>query len=292
MKKTKTWIITCIYLFLILFFPVGRPAVCGNTDPVTDDKNNISQLIGNVPSDYIIEYNNVTRMENLHSNCWLFQKIRQVSTSLRNFDSKFSGSSTNHKIIENLRKIFQGIRSCISSQLKEYPSVQCFYKENVTAKQFFTHVAEIIEEVRTITDVNMNCYPYTCQISTMDSKQTGPPTVHDEKTTSRRPANTGYSSPTLSARPVKKESTNPTDISKCFPGYDSDKQQKPFDMENPLLIPLICISLVAVLVIGVITICKFKSRARHPVNKAVHDTGGLDQEGQSMMLKNADGAHV
>ncbi|XP_043943797.1 kit ligand [Protopterus annectens] len=291
MKKTKTWIITYIYLFLILFFPVGRPAICGQSDPVTDDKNNISQLIGNVPSDYIIEYKNVKRMESLDSNCWLFQKIRQVSESLTNLDSKFSGSSTNYKIIQNLQLIFKGIRKCIS-HYNEYPSEQCFYKENITAQRFFIHVAEIIEEVQKQNMTNTICHPYTCQLSTTNPAQIGPTTVEDKKTTSRRPINTGYTYPRSTTRPIKKESTNQIDISRCLSGKDHQEGPVTFNMENPLLIPLVCISLAAVLVIGVITICKFRSRERHPVNKTVHNTGGTDQEGQSMMLKNTDGAHV
>ncbi|XP_012874301.1 PREDICTED: kit ligand [Dipodomys ordii] len=62
MKKTQTWIITCIYLQLLLFNPlVKTKEICGN--PVTDNVKDITKLVANLPKDYMITLNYVTGME-------------------------------------------------------------------------------------------------------------------------------------------------------------------------------------------------------------------------------------
>ncbi|XP_075788983.1 kit ligand isoform X5 [Pelodiscus sinensis] len=65
MKKTQTWIITCFYLQLLLFNPLAKAqGPCGN--PVTDDVNDITKLVGNLPNDYMITLRYVQKMETLN----------------------------------------------------------------------------------------------------------------------------------------------------------------------------------------------------------------------------------
>ncbi|XP_074868238.1 kit ligand isoform X5 [Carettochelys insculpta] len=64
MKKTQTWIITCFYLQLLLLSPLARAqGRCGN--PVTDDVNDITKLVGNLPNDYMIPLRYVRKMDTL-----------------------------------------------------------------------------------------------------------------------------------------------------------------------------------------------------------------------------------
>ncbi|XP_008822294.1 kit ligand isoform X2 [Nannospalax galili] len=115
MKKTQTWIITCIYLQLLLFNPlVKTKEICGN--PVTDNVKDITKLVANLPNDYMITLNYVTGMDVLPSHCWLREMVIQLSVSLTNLLDKFSNISeglSNYSIIDKLGKIVDDLVECV-----------------------------------------------------------------------------------------------------------------------------------------------------------------------------------
>ncbi|XP_047407093.1 kit ligand isoform X1 [Sciurus carolinensis] len=115
MKKTQTWIITCIYLQLLLFNPlVKTKGICGN--PVTDNVKDITKLVANLPKDYLITLNYVTGMDVLPSHCWLHEMVIQLSVSLTNLLDKFSNISeglSNYSIIDKLGKIVDDLVECV-----------------------------------------------------------------------------------------------------------------------------------------------------------------------------------
>ncbi|KAM4748844.1 kit ligand [Rhinophrynus dorsalis] len=156
MKKTKTWFITCIYLQLI-FICLGSP--CGN--PVTDAINDIEKLVGNLPNDYIMTLKYVPLNQNLPKHCWLYVMVNEVSSRLPTLISKFSNSSQNYLILNNLSWIFQGIRICIhlgdqTDFLDEYSQ----YQEGQFSPQiFFSYVTRTIEVFK---EINNTDYDRTC----------------------------------------------------------------------------------------------------------------------------------
>uniref|UniRef100_A0A8C6QL06 Kit ligand n=1 Tax=Nannospalax galili TaxID=1026970 RepID=A0A8C6QL06_NANGA len=111
----KTWIITCIYLQLLLFNPlVKTKEICGN--PVTDNVKDITKLVANLPNDYMITLNYVTGMDVLPSHCWLREMVIQLSVSLTNLLDKFSNISeglSNYSIIDKLGKIVDDLVECV-----------------------------------------------------------------------------------------------------------------------------------------------------------------------------------
>ncbi|KAL1775563.1 kit ligand isoform X1 [Sigmodon hispidus] len=115
MKKTQTWIITCIYLQLLLFNPlVKTKEICGN--PVTDNVKDITKLVANLPNDYMIALNYVTGMDVLPSHCWLRDMVIQLSLSLTELLDKFSNISeglSNYSIIDKLGKIVDDLVECM-----------------------------------------------------------------------------------------------------------------------------------------------------------------------------------
>ncbi|XP_048214479.1 kit ligand isoform X1 [Perognathus longimembris pacificus] len=115
MKKTQTWIITCIYLQLLLFNPlVKTKEICWN--PVTDNVKDITKLVANLPKDYMITLNYVTEMDVLPSHCWLREMVKQLSVSLTNLLDKFSNISeglSNYSIIDKLGKIVDDLVECM-----------------------------------------------------------------------------------------------------------------------------------------------------------------------------------
>ncbi|XP_054436154.1 kit ligand isoform X2 [Pteronotus mesoamericanus] len=115
MKKTQTWIITCIYLQLLLFNPLVRTTgICVNR--VTDDVKDVTKLVANLPKDYKITLKYVPGMDILPSHCWISEMVEQLSVSLTDLLDKFSNISeglSNYSIIDKLVKIVDDLVECM-----------------------------------------------------------------------------------------------------------------------------------------------------------------------------------
>ncbi|XP_075407314.1 kit ligand isoform X2 [Tenrec ecaudatus] len=98
MKKTQTWIITCIYLQLLLFNPlVKTKGVCKHH--ITDDVKDVTKL---------------------PSHCWISEMVRQLTFSLTELLSKFSSISeglSNYYIIDKLVKIVDDLVLCVDENV-------------------------------------------------------------------------------------------------------------------------------------------------------------------------------
>ncbi|XP_029810382.1 kit ligand isoform X3 [Suricata suricatta] len=115
MKKTQTWIVTCIYLQLLLFNPlVKTKGLCRNR--VTDDVKDVTKLVANLPKDYKIALKYVPGMDVLPSHCWISEMVEQLSVSLTDLLDKFSNISeglSNYSIIDKLVKIVDDLVECV-----------------------------------------------------------------------------------------------------------------------------------------------------------------------------------
>ncbi|XP_036311901.1 kit ligand isoform X8 [Pipistrellus kuhlii] len=115
MKKTQTWIITCIYLQLVLFNPLVRSTgICKKR--VTDDVKDVTKLVANLPKDYKIGLKYVPGMDVLPSHCWISEMVEQLSFSLTDLLEKFSNISeglSNYSIIDKLVKIVDDLVECL-----------------------------------------------------------------------------------------------------------------------------------------------------------------------------------
>uniref|UniRef100_A0AAF7A2Y8 Kit ligand n=1 Tax=Bos taurus TaxID=9913 RepID=A0AAF7A2Y8_BOVIN len=121
MKKTQTWIITCIYLQLLLFNPlVHTQGICSNR--VTDDVKDVTKLVANLPKDYMITLKYVPGMDVLPSHCWISEMVEQLSVSLTDLLDKFSNISeglSNYCIIDKLVKIVDDLVECMEEHSSE-----------------------------------------------------------------------------------------------------------------------------------------------------------------------------
>ncbi|XP_005374487.2 PREDICTED: kit ligand isoform X1 [Chinchilla lanigera] len=136
----RTWIITCIYLQLLLFNPlVKTKEICGN--PVTDNVKDVTKLVANLPKDYLITLHYVTGMDVLPSHCWLRQMVMQLSVSLTNLLDKFSNISeglSNYSIIDKLGKIVDDLVECMETSFKNVKeSSKRPVPRNFTPEEFF-----------------------------------------------------------------------------------------------------------------------------------------------------------
>ncbi|XP_077327393.1 kit ligand [Lithobates pipiens] len=160
MKKTKTWIVTCIYLQL-LFICFGSP--CKN--PVTDAVNDIDKLVGNLPNDYIMHVKNISR-SSLSKHCWLYVMVYEMSVQLTELSSKLSNTSQNYHTIYSLSLIFREIRTCIKSS-NQQDFVQDYLenvsKEMLSPRIFFNLVTETISVFQ---EVNNTHFDEMCMVPT------------------------------------------------------------------------------------------------------------------------------
>ncbi|XP_063783727.1 kit ligand [Pseudophryne corroboree] len=161
MKKTKTWIITCIYLQLLLIC-FGSP--CSN--PVTDAVNDIEKLVGNLPSDYIMRLKRVPVKDHLAKHCWFYVMLHEVSYRLEELLSKFSKTSQNYHILDNLSLILREIRFCVKLNeqeefVEEY--LETIPEGHVNPSEFFKYVNNTINLFK---DINNTHYIDTCMVPT------------------------------------------------------------------------------------------------------------------------------
>ncbi|KQK74040.1 kit ligand [Amazona aestiva] len=136
---TQTWIITCFCLQLLLLNPlVKAQSSCGN--PVTDDVNDITKLVGNLPNDYMITLKYVPKMDSLK-----FSDISDMSDVL-----------SNYSIINNLTRIINDLMACLA-----FDKNKDFVKENghlyeeghFIPEDFFRHFNNTIEVYKEFADI-------------------------------------------------------------------------------------------------------------------------------------------
>ncbi|XP_076967677.1 kit ligand isoform X1 [Tamandua tetradactyla] len=152
MKKTQTWIITCIYLQLLLFNPlVKTKGTCRNR--VTDDVKDVTKLVANLPKDYMITLNYVPGMEVLPSHCWISVMVKQLTVSLTELLEKFSDISeglSNYSIIDKLVKIVDDLVECIEEHspknVKNPPKNT--ERRQFTPEQFFQIFNKSIDAIK------------------------------------------------------------------------------------------------------------------------------------------------
>uniref|UniRef100_A0A8B9FFK7 Kit ligand n=1 Tax=Amazona collaria TaxID=241587 RepID=A0A8B9FFK7_9PSIT len=180
-EQQKTWIITCFCLQLLLLNPlVKAQSSCGN--PVTDDVNDITKLVGNLPNDYMITLKYVPKMDSLPSQCWLHLMVPEFSRSLHNLLQKFSDISdmsdvlSNYSIINNLTRIINDLMACLA-----FDKNKDFVKENghlyeegrFIPEDFFRHfnnTIEVYKEFADILDKNDCILPSTVKTPENDSR--------------------------------------------------------------------------------------------------------------------------
>ncbi|XP_023360104.1 kit ligand isoform X3 [Sarcophilus harrisii] len=163
MKKTQTWIITCIYLQLLLFNPlVKTKGICGN--PVTDDVKEITTLVANLPNDYMINLKYVPGMELLPNHCWLHLMVPELATSLNNLlyrFSKISSSLSNYSIIDKLIKIIDDLMGCLEEKNKNFRKQNNnIYKEgSFIPEKFFSFFNKSINAFKELEEIpeRSNC---------------------------------------------------------------------------------------------------------------------------------------
>ncbi|XP_043824181.1 kit ligand isoform X3 [Dromiciops gliroides] len=142
MKKTQTWIITCIYLQLLLFNPlVKTKGICGN--PVTDDVKEITTL---------------------PNHCWLHLMVPELANSLNNLlykFSKISSSLSNYSIIDKLIKIIDDLMGCLEEKNKNFrkQNNNIYEEGSFNPEKFFSFFNKSIDAFKELEEIpeQSNC---------------------------------------------------------------------------------------------------------------------------------------
>ncbi|XP_025782202.1 kit ligand [Puma concolor] len=119
----QTWIVTCIYLQLLLFNPlVKTKGLCRNR--VTDDVKDVTKLrqIEVLQRRNDMSKEEVTCCTVLPSHCWISVMVEQLSVSLTDLLDKFSNISeglSNYSIIDKLVKIVDDLVECMEGHSSE-----------------------------------------------------------------------------------------------------------------------------------------------------------------------------
>ncbi|XP_025294786.1 kit ligand isoform X2 [Canis lupus baileyi] len=164
MKKTQTWIITCIYLQLLLFNPlVKTKGICGKR--VTDDVKDVTKLVANLPKDYKIALKYVPGMDVLPSHCWISVMVEQLSVSLTDLLDKFSNISeglSNYSIIDKLVKIVDDLVECTEGysfenvkKAPKSPELRLFTPEEFF--RIFNRSIDAFKDLETVASKSSEC---------------------------------------------------------------------------------------------------------------------------------------
>ncbi|XP_064446878.1 kit ligand isoform X2 [Mirounga angustirostris] len=159
-----TWIITCIYLQLLLFNPlVKTKGICRNR--VTDDVKDVTKLVANLPKDYKIALKYVPGMDVLPSHCWISVMVEQLSVSLTDLLDKFSNISeglSNYSIIDKLVKIVDDLVECMEEHLFENvkktprsPELRHFTPEEFF--RIFNRSIDALKDLETVASKTSEC---------------------------------------------------------------------------------------------------------------------------------------
>ncbi|XP_019376220.1 PREDICTED: kit ligand-like [Gavialis gangeticus] len=155
MIPTKNWIWIITLFVLDPLTAAYRP--CEN--PLTDDVDDIPELIKNLPNDYKITLKYVNEMGYIHKHCWLHLMVLEFAKSLNNLLHKFprtSSASKNHSILNSLTRMVDKLLEYLTlDQQKNFKKQSDYsYAENeFSPKEFFKQLNNMIETFKVFSKI-------------------------------------------------------------------------------------------------------------------------------------------
>ncbi|XP_067284166.1 kit ligand b [Pseudorasbora parva] len=132
--------------------------------PLTDDVATLETLSENLPSDYRIPIDFITK--DVGGACWLYVNLYKVESSLKTLALKFGNLSTNKANITIFITMLQGIRFTLENEELEgtMQTFECHYRRvKWPTRRYFNHVKEVLAEAgSTLGDIR-HCTPPPCQ---------------------------------------------------------------------------------------------------------------------------------
>uniref|UniRef100_A0A8C3S5M8 Kit ligand n=1 Tax=Chelydra serpentina TaxID=8475 RepID=A0A8C3S5M8_CHESE len=191
---------------------VKAQSPCGN--PVTDDVNDITKLVGNLPNDYRITLRHVRKMDTLPNHCWLHLMVPEFSKSLHNLLQKFSDMSdvlSNYSIINNLTRIINDIMSCLDSEKNKNfrkENVHLYEEDKFIPEEFFRRFNSTIEAYKDFAETSDHS---DCVLPSTTGTPENNPRVSVTKP---------FLLPPVAASSLRNDSSDSNSNNKIFPALD------------------------------------------------------------------------
>ncbi|XP_067247982.1 kit ligand b [Chanodichthys erythropterus] len=161
MREVKIGESICV---LVLLFSglVTCSGVFGS--PLTDDVATLETLSENIPSDYRIPIDFITK--DVGGACWLYVNLYKVESSLKTLALKFGNLSTNKAnitifiiMLENFRFNLDGEELEVTMQ-----TFECHYKRGKwPTRRYFNHIKEVLAAAGSTGVEFRHCTPPPCQ---------------------------------------------------------------------------------------------------------------------------------
>ncbi|XDV24568.1 hypothetical protein PO909_028701 [Leuciscus waleckii] len=132
--------------------------------PLTDDVATLETLSENIPSDYRIPIDFITK--DVGGACWLYVNLYKVESSLRTLALKFGNLSTNKANITIFITMLQGFRFTLEGEELEVTmqTFECHYKRvKWPTRRYFNHVKEVLAVAGSTLGEFRHCTPPPCQ---------------------------------------------------------------------------------------------------------------------------------
>ncbi|TNN48440.1 Kit ligand [Liparis tanakae] len=158
MKKPKIWIRVCVHI--LLFIALGVHSSRFDVNPVTDDISRLSILRQNIPKDYRIPVQYVTKEEG--GMCWVKLNVFYLEESLQDLAHKFGNISSNRKDISIFIQMLQELRLNMGSLEPIMYDFECHYREERwQTERYFDLVKDFLIAAQNEEDSD-DCDPPPC----------------------------------------------------------------------------------------------------------------------------------
>ncbi|XP_057180339.1 kit ligand b [Triplophysa rosa] len=161
MRKVKIGESICV---LVLLFSglVTCSGVFGS--PLTDDVVTLGTLSENIPSDYRVPVNFISK--DVGGACWLHLNLYPVESSLKTLAFKFGNLSTNRANITLFITMLQGFRFTLDNEELEVTmqTFKCHYRRvKWPTRRYFAHVKEVLIAAGPTLGEIHHCTPPPCR---------------------------------------------------------------------------------------------------------------------------------
>ncbi|XP_059360935.1 uncharacterized protein LOC132098779 [Carassius carassius] len=135
--------------------------------PITDDVATLDTLSENIPSDYKIPIEFITK--DVGGACWLYLNLYKVERSLRTLAQKFGNLSTNKANITIFITMLEGFHFTLDKEELEVTmqTFECHYRRRKwPTRRYFSHVKKVLTAAGSTLGKFHDCTPPPCQIPT------------------------------------------------------------------------------------------------------------------------------
>ncbi|XP_015227707.1 kit ligand a [Cyprinodon tularosa] len=178
MKKSKSWIHTCVHF--LLFMTLGVHSATLDVQRMTDDiDRELPVLRHNIPKDYNISLQYIPK--EMGKTCWVKLNLVYLNQSLKDLSNKFGNSSSNKELIKLIMLYVEEERRKIQKQFTDLKwedlmwEFQCHSRQQMwETGKYFDFVKEFFRAAKN-EDYSDDCSDPECPVDPTKEYSTGQP---------------------------------------------------------------------------------------------------------------------